>query len=147
MKQALLSKIFLLATLATLLFSACDKHEYEIKKEMLLEGTWTFKKVTYHKSGWFNVDNITSDYAGQSIEFRGDKTVSFTMPNGSVKKGSWELEYVESDDDEVGVLAMSVEGGTRTEMHIWSQVRVRRSRLYASEDFKDGCLKFKLAKK
>lgn len=143
--------VYICLVFALTAFVSCDKNQYEIEREMRLEGTWIFDKVTHHKSGLFNCSNITSQYSGHSIEFREDKTVLYNLPNGGVKKGIWELEYVDGgeEDDDIGILAISLtDQSTQSgEMHIWSDVCVRKRKLRANEDQKNGLLEYKLRKK
>ena len=138
--KILLRSVFLI-TLSFSLFS-CEVQLLENASNQLV-GAWYFDWVK--DCGRVTCNEISDQYAEDRINFFDDNTVEWSY-DGKIASGSWELQYIDGDDDSEMILVMSFGhiGSTDSEIRIWEDFRVNNSRLRGNEDINSGEFRYRM---
>lgn len=139
-----------------ILTGGCSKQQF-ISPEEKLTGKWKFEKVTFQKQFSLCNKNISDKYNDVTIEFKNDKTVSYTETNsGMVYSGNFDLRTVNNMvstyavDDAVtqGVyeLDLNLYSGTELKNFLGENVSVTSKKIYFTETKDDGIYSYHLLK-
>lgn len=139
-------RILLIIGLIFQITTSCEKNENPFAStEVRIQGEWRYEKVKFSPHLSLNSTDLTGEYEGVTLNFRGDQTIERTNANsGIVESGSWRVEteilYMnENQYQPVEVLTASLVNFNNQEVTLinWRDLNIKRKKL-TCWDYRDG---------